>query len=86
MQIQVLQHFWNGFNWETVVRFTVVIDENDMIEKVKPDTNAEDILAYMKAEWKHLPDAWCPGDVFALKSYCNRRFFSRNDEELIFTA
>ena len=37
-----------------VVRSTFVIDENGMIEKVmpkvKPDTNAEEILAYLKAE------------------------------------
>lgn len=33
-----------------VVRSTFVIDENDMIEKVKPDTNAAEILAYLKAE------------------------------------
>ena len=37
-----------------VVRSTFVIDENGMIEKVmpkvKPDTNAAEILAYLKAE------------------------------------
>ena len=37
-----------------VVRSTFVIDENGMIEKVmpkvKPDTNAEEILAYLKAK------------------------------------
>ena len=37
-----------------VVRSTYVIDENGMIEKVmpkvKPDTNAAEILAYLKAE------------------------------------
>ena len=37
-----------------VVRSTFIIDENGMIEKVmpkvKPDTNAADILAYLNAE------------------------------------
>ena len=37
-----------------VVRSTFVIDENGMVEKmmpkVKPDTNAAEILAYLKAE------------------------------------
>lgn len=37
-----------------VVRSTFIIDENGMIEKVmpkvKPDTNAAEILAYLKAE------------------------------------
>ena len=37
-----------------VVRSTFIIDENSMIEKVmpkvKPDTNAEEILAYLKAK------------------------------------
>ena len=37
-----------------VVRSTFIIDENGVIEKVmpkvKPDTNAEEILAYLKAE------------------------------------
>ena len=37
-----------------VVRSTFVIDENGMIEKVmpkvKPDTNAAEILTYLKAE------------------------------------
>lgn len=37
-----------------VVRSTFVIDENGMIEKVmpkvKPDTNAAEILAYLKGE------------------------------------
>ena len=37
-----------------VARSTFIIDENGMIEKVmpkvKPDTNAADILAYLNAE------------------------------------
>ena len=37
-----------------VVRSTFIIDENGMIEKVmpkvKPDTNAADILAYLNAQ------------------------------------